>query len=201
MKYLYSLLFFFISFIIVAQEQPINSNPNKAIKFHLENLQDEQYIPEEAAKVIHPDIEENRKSLAVKLKHVLDGQGLYIDLDIVPKDNNYFDSLSNANRYYLARERFPDLYVEKVGEKWFYSKKTVSKIEEWHNETFPFGTDKLMELLPKNGHKKLIGLYIWQYVGIFLLIALTFILHKIFSFIIEKVFIRFINKLGFKHLA
>ncbi|UII21066.1 mechanosensitive ion channel family protein [Fulvivirga ligni] len=204
-----SLLFtFFIVFISFGQSEdsdPLEyslATPYNTIYTHLYFLQDDNNHPEIAAKTFNPELvtQKEAERLAIKLKQILDGDAIYVDLDEVPHVPNYVDSLSNKSRYYLTK-KYPDLYVEKVGNKWYFSKKTIRGIPQWHKQVYPFGTDKLLELLPSFGSKKVMGLYVWQMLGILILIVLAFVLHKLFTFLIEKLIIQLLLRLGYKKLA
>ena len=159
------------------QEYQLTS-PYQTLLTHLKFLQDESYKPEVAAAAFFDGKQENknRKQLAVQLKQILDGKGMYIDFDIVPSDANYIDSTTNKHRYYINRNIYPELYLEKKGSSWYYSDATVSKISTWHKEVYPYGTDQLLNILPKIGNKKYLGLYIWQAFGVLLLIIISFII-------------------------
>ena len=134
------------------------SSPYEVIYNHLKYLQEEEYIPSQAAKSLyHSDLSPKQlEGLAIELKQILDGTGSYVALDDVPKAGNYYDSLFNKHRYVLFDD-YPDIYVQKYGEHWYYSNKTVREIDRIHKEVYPFGTDKLLNLLPKLGSKKYFG--------------------------------------------
>lgn len=178
------------------------STPYNTVLTHLEYLQDDNYHPGVAAKVFNPNRVEKKhaKQLAIELKQIYDGRGIYIDLEEIPRERDYKDSVSRKSRYYIMPKKYPDLYLEKIGKRWYYSNKTASKIDTWHKEVYALGTDKLLELLPAGG-SKYFGLYTWQLVGILILITAAFILHKLFTFVFEKLIIELMVRLGYKRLA
>ncbi|MDH5367010.1 MAG: mechanosensitive ion channel family protein [Cyclobacteriaceae bacterium] len=180
------------------------SSPYHTVLTHLKFLQDENYKPDISAKVFdEKDIGKNinGEQLAIKLKQILDGKGMYIDLDIIPKEMNYKDSITYHQRYYINKSLYPQLYVEKKGQNWFYSASTITNIPIWHKEVYPYGTDKLLSILPKVGHDKYLGLYLWQILGILFLIVLSFVVHKIFTFLIEKILLKVFHRLGYVRIA
>lgn len=178
------------------------STPYHTVLTHLKYLQDESYYPNVSAKVFDPEYVggESAKNLAIELKQVYDGKGLYIDLDEIPNRSGYRDSITGKNRFYLFPDKYPELYLEKKGQRWYYSNRTAKKIDEWHKRVYRFGTDKLLEILPQGGEKYL-GLYSWQLLGILILIAASFILHKIFTLIFEKLIIQLLMRFGYRRLA
>ena len=79
-KFLWLLVF--IPFISKAQDSTkVNiSNPHATIYTHLYFLQDDTYEPVKASKTILGFSQEIAIQKAIKLKKILDGKGLYVDL-------------------------------------------------------------------------------------------------------------------------
>ncbi len=171
-------------------------SPYQTILTHLKYLQEESYYPDLAAEVFNRRDFNRREArdLAIKLKQVLDGKGLYIELEDVPKQGNYLDSASNRSRYILV-STYPDIYVEKQGDKWYYSRRTATIVEDYHKEVFPFGT------LPKMGTNKYFGLYLWQYIGILILVGASFLIHRLLTFLLDRLITRVLFRAGYKEVA
>ena len=178
------------------------ASPYHTVLTHLAFLQDENYQPSVSAKTFHPDhiTSGEAEKTAIKLKQILDGRGIWIDLERIPKANEHLDSASNKHRFYLT-DKYPDLYVERIGDNWYFSKRSIAMIPLWHKEVYPWGTDKLLTWLPSLGTTKYFGLHTWQLIGVFMLIILSFLLHKLLTLLIEKLIIQFLMKLGYKRLA
>lgn len=179
------------------------STPYDAVLNHLKYLQADNYLPNVASKsLIHENrSEEAIEELGIKLKQIFDGSGLYIELDEIPRVRNYKDSITNKARY-IVSHKFPDIYLEKYDQRWQYSKKSLKKIEELHQQVYPFGTGNLLQLLPPNaGGVKVFGLWGWQLLGILILVIICVVLHKIFTLVIEKIIIQILLRLGYKKLA
>ncbi|WP_020532232.1 mechanosensitive ion channel family protein [Flexithrix dorotheae] len=178
------------------------SSPQASVITQLKFLQDESYNPELSAKALDGTevSQEELIALTIKLKQIYDGSGHYIDTDMVPYDPNYRDTLKNNQNTYTVVAAFPQIYLSKVGNKWLYSRYTVSKIDEIHEEIYPYGTSELLEIANKLGKKgkltskKYLGLYLWQHIGLWLIIFFCFIGHKIFTFIFEKLILRLLIK-------
>ncbi|HEY8402584.1 MAG TPA: mechanosensitive ion channel domain-containing protein [Cytophagaceae bacterium] len=171
------------------------STPYHTIQTHIQNLSDDNYHPEIAALTLNAEdlTQEEAAELAIKLKQIYTGRGYYIDLEEISKDADYYDSLNNEAKFYPFSDD-KDIYLRKVGDKWLYSKKTISLIPQKHKALFPFGTDVLLDVLQKYSHNKLLGLYYWQYIAILILILFSFIAHKIFTFLLGEIFFRIIYK-------
>lgn len=197
------LLFFLVlSTSLIAQEKvKVDlSNPNSTIYTHLYFLQSDSYEPENAAAVIYGFEGKEAQKIAIKIKKVLDGKGLRVDFSKVPKDAMFSDTTGYkiGNRYVLFPHQMPDVYLDKIGDKWYYSIETATNIDEIYNSVYPWFSEKLQQLIPKIGHKKFLKIELWQYLGMFILIAicvlLFYILHKIVYFLLRKIQFWIIHK-------
>lgn len=178
------------------------SSPYAAVRTHLYYLQPDHYDENLAAAAFRqPGIsQEEAVTNAIKLKQIWDGEGNYIHMDELPKDPNYQDSTKNKNQYMVSSSH-PEIYLVKTGKEWKYSKTTQDAISTIHDTVFPFGTDKLLELLPRAGTKKIMGLYLYQYLGILILALLSVVVHRVFTFLFEQIITRMLLKAGYEKLA
>lgn len=183
---------------VVTGEAELHS-PFHTVLTHLRFLQMDNWVPELAAEVFRTeDVGDEGERYAVMLKQILDGKGLFVDIDIIPQDANYIDSASRRHRYYIFKN-IPEIYVEKHGDNWYYSRRTVEVIPRLHRETFPFGSDFLMNLFPEFGQQRFLGLHVWQHIGVFFIILIALILHKLmtvtFSFFINRMVVYYEKEL------
>ena len=188
-------LLLFVSFFTNAQDsiRVDMSNPHATVYTHLYFLQTDSYQPKKAAKTILGLSEEKAIEKAIKIKQVLDGKGLFVDVNRIPVDANYKDTIGYSSyfRYVLFPQRMPQIYVEKIGESWYYSLETVAKIDALYKEVFPWYVQKLQKMIPNSGHSKFFGLELWQFVGVLLMLALGYviflIIKRIAFFILRKI--------------
>ena len=206
MNRVYLIFTFFCSFHLLSAQQGSLpgkfTSPYDVIYNHLKYLQEDSYQPDQAAKSLYAgDLSaEELEKLAVELIQFYDGTGSFVYLDEVPRNVDYYDSLINKSRYTPFPD-YPDVYVEKYGDQWLYSKRTVQEIDRLHKSVYPFGTDKLLNLLPKLGSKKYLGLHLWQLIGIFIIILISYALHKVLTFIFKNLLVKLLNKYGKVELA
>jgi MscS family membrane protein len=208
MRYFLLLVLFFAHSAFSQKEDAKTLSPNSlaspraTVKTFLSNLQEDEFHPQLAAKTLNPEYVDAKDAslLITQLKQVLDGAGILIDLDEIPENPNYADS-TEQQKFYLSEIEFPEIYLQKTDGKWYFSKKTISKIPELHKSIFPFGTDKLMNILPKMGTKKVLGLHSWQYISILILILICVIIHKVLSWLFDWVFYQFLKNRGYGNIA
>ncbi|WP_114748652.1 mechanosensitive ion channel family protein [Pleomorphovibrio marinus] len=180
------------------------SSPYHSTLTFFYNLSEEHYNPEKSARTLDLSGQptDNAVKLAIKLKQVFDGRGIYVRVNDIPNEPNYRDTLrNNQQRYYFDTQRLPTVFLEKVGNEWKFSSFTVSQINELHQETFPLGTDKLLNILPRIGTDVYFGLHLWQLVGLFLLLLLIFTSHKLFTFVVDRGLHYMLVKFGYGHVA
>ncbi len=186
-----------------AEEVQVNiSTPYHTLRTHLHFLQPDSYDEEKAARAfLHPELDpEEAREAAVKLKQVFDGKGYYIEVDDAPADPDHQDTLHNEHRY-VPTHHLPEIYLAKRGDSWLYSLESIREIDRLHREVFPFGPDLLIELFPRTGQFKFAGLYLWQHLGILLLILFSFLIHKLLTFLINKLLYKGASKMGYDKLV
>ena len=165
------------------------SSPQAAVQTFLSNLQEETYNDSLAARpfLVGDRSLKDAKSIAIKFKRVLDGKGIYIYLDEIPASKNYYDSARNKHKYILVND-YPKIFLLKGENKnWHFSDSSIDEINALYKSTFRFGSGQLLNLLPKLGTKKMLGLHSYQYIAIFLLAFISALIYKLFAFFTERI--------------
>ncbi|MEL7119264.1 MAG: mechanosensitive ion channel family protein [Bacteroidota bacterium] len=181
--------FFCLSFPILSYSQTFDTvritldDPYNTVLTHLHYLQEATYRPDLSARTLFGVEDSSRaEKLAIQLKQILDGKGLYVQIRSIPQDSNYIgDTLSRESFYTLFPEELPEIYVEKIEGKWYYSPESIAAVPALHKEVYPFGADLVLNLLPKGAHRKILGLALWQYAGILIIIVAALILYLIIA--------------------
>ncbi|MFT5168123.1 MAG: MscS family membrane protein [Saprospiraceae bacterium] len=174
--------------------EPTLENPYNSIYVHLYYLQPESYRPDVAAVTLF----RSKDSLtlikdAIMLKQIFDGNGLFVRLNQLPQEPDYIDSTSQKSYYTPFPIELPEVYLERIGGKWLYSKETIDQISRLHKKTYPMGTDRLLTLLPTMGQKRFLGLATWQYLTIGLVILFGWLFYKILSGLLVPLGKRMLN--------
>ena len=179
-------LLFLVSFIANAQKDSVNvdlSNPHATLYTHLYFLQSDSYQPKKAAKTILGMSEKEAVKKVIRIKKILDGKGLIVDFDLVPKNPNFKDTVrfSSRQKYTPFPERMSEISLEKEGENWYYSAETIKKTDVIYSAVFPWYVQKIQDVVPEIGHKKLMGIEYWQVFMAIIFVLLTVILFYIFK--------------------
>jgi MscS family membrane protein len=172
------------------------TSPYQTVLTHLYYLQDNHWFPDSAAmtlNIANPKGTEAQDK-AIKLKQFLDGSGYFIDVDALPRDPNYTDTVSGLHKLLLTSAE-PDIFLYKKPRGWVYSWTTVQALDRLHARVFPFGT---MKWLPKWSQKHFLGMRLWQFLGVIFFIVFTFLLHKLLTNLLggllESVLQRYVRK-------
>ncbi len=188
---------------LAASEVRVNvSTPYHALRTHLHFLQPDSYDADKAAQAfMHPELNpEEARDYAIRLKQVFDGKGFFIELDKAPNDAFHTDTLHNEH-IYIPTHHLPEIYLAKRGDRWLYSLESIRRIDPLHREVFPFGPDLLIDLFPGAGQYTFAGLYLWQHLGILLLILVSFLIHKLLTFLLGKLLYKSASKMGYDKLV
>lgn len=173
------------------------ATPQSSVKNHLEYLQDDgDFNPRLSARSLDSTgySQKELEKLAIQLKQVFDGAGEALEIQNISNDSNYVDSKKSGNKVYnLDVGSLSGVYLYKKGGHWIYSSQTVKNIPKYLKEVYPFGIDKLLKLFPRTG-STYFGMHTSQLVGLFLLIFISFLVHKILSFILKKILINTVLK-------
>ncbi|OJX60952.1 MAG: hypothetical protein BGO89_05150 [Candidatus Kapaibacterium thiocyanatum] len=126
---------------------------------------------------------------AGQLKTFLDVRGLFVDLESVPNDPNYKDSATDQNIYRPFIDE-PRITLERVGSEWYMSRRTVASVPDLYAEIYPFGLDRFVALFPMQG-TRILGLYVWQHIGLAIILILGFIIGRVIAAITMRLLKRF----------
>ena len=179
------------------------SSPRSLIKELSKYMSEDNYRPDVAQQIIyykHLPHREERIDRILKLKRFVDAKGVIIDFSTIPDDPNYIDSLHLDLHEFVLTPRFAELYVEKIGDRWYLSKETVDKIPELFEKAYPFGSDRLLKYLPSN-QSTYLGLMVWQHIAILILLVISFIFNKGLSWVVHYIITRILFRFGLKELA
>lgn len=101
--------------ILSAQQSPDSSflSPYHTINYFLYYQKQETYDLGKSSNALFASGAAKNKELASQIKAILDGNGLFVQMNNLPRDPNYTDSVSQQNIYILFPDKTPDIYLEK----------------------------------------------------------------------------------------
>lgn len=183
--------------------KPDLSTPWHSVLTHIYFLQSDNYDVDKAAMpFLHPGVDSvQARDIAVKLKQAWDARGYLVNFDNVPRETNYIDSVSER-QIFAPISQTPKIFVERQPNgEWRYSINSFDDIEAFHQEVFPYGSDLLADIFSERGSVRFFGLYLWQHIGILLIIIISFLLHKFFTFLFNRLLYRGAHKLGYDKIV
>ncbi len=178
--------------IAPVEEKPVSlESPFSTLRSHFNNLLPKNYHPEFAAQTLATEglTEKEREKLAIEIQQIFVGSGHYIRLKSVPADSGYKDT-AGIHRYILW-EAYPEIYLEKKGKKWRYSRLSLSAVPRIHEEIYPLGTAKLLDMMPRNSLQTFFGMFYWQWLGMLILVAAGILGYMIINWLLGFLIKRF----------
>ena len=190
--YALALILFSVSLFGQIDSSFVNNNPYTVIYNHLYYLQNDSYVPTRAMLSLQPGLI-NAEKLSIKLKQVLDGKGYFVDLNRLPRENNYRDSVSMEDVYFIDKND-PLIYVEKIDSLWYYSRTTIDAIPEMHKKLYPFGTQFLTKFQSPFWQVSLLGIKLWKWMGLLILLGAAWLIFVIIDKLSKVVFGKFLKR-------
>ena len=163
------------------------ASPHDAIWVHLYYLQAENYDPLLASTAFeHPDTN-RRIDLAIKLKQILDGEGLYVQMNTLPRETDYLDTVVNKHFYTPFPEQLPEIYLVKTDSQWHYADESNKAIPDLYKRVYPMGTHRLVSLFSGKSSTQVLGVSLWQASGLLILVAFSILLYFCVAWLLRQV--------------
>ena len=186
------------------------STPYNTIVNHLMFLDDSLYKPSISARTLNLSPKDSvlAKELAIKLKQIYLGSKKHVlNIDELSTDSNYIDTLTNTHVYY-PNTKYQELYLEKIGDKWLYSKSTTELINSAHKKMYSSDAEVIFRFSDKfkriSGSKKSILInqyYAWQMYMLIYFILIGAILYLINSFLIKRILYKILANNKYKKIT
>lgn len=159
--------------VVWAQDAPSCQSPRDAAASLLDWLQPSSWDPAKAATCldVSPEQAADRTRLAIQLKQVLDARGLYVPVGDLPTDAGHRDAYGEHR--VVPVPALPVVVLEKVGDRWLFSRGTLQGVPGLYRETFSAALLTLQEHLPPVFFTRLpvLNLLLWQGLYFVLLVA------------------------------
>lgn len=166
--------------------------PAATIFKHESNLRLDNYKPAKAGQTLYGAGTNEAPRLAEQLKKVMDAYGIAVDTNLLSNDPNFIDTVSGKHVYYPF-ENHKKIYLQKVGNEWYYSQETVKHIPDLYKSVFPRGSETISHYLKKLGNGVFLGFEQWQWLGFIILIFGAIALYFI-TFILSKKLVHAITR-------
>ena len=173
--------------------------PRKAIESLLYWQQPEHANLEKASRCLDrsrmTDPAQQAPDLASKLKKTLDGRGLYVEMNDLPDETDYKNP-ADKSEYELFPAVLGGVKVVKQGDDWVFSASSLERVPELYSDTYQLGIEDLGDWMPEWLRGEVLGVELWQFVGVLVLVFLALILQKLVVFTIGTYLTRLAGKLN-----
>jgi MscS family membrane protein len=116
--------------------------------------------------------------LAVMLKKVLDARALWVPVDELPVDPTYRNA-DGLPSHTLFREELGGIVVVRKDNRWVFSASTLQTVPALYQANVPQGIESLARSLPAPLRRYIIGVQIWQLIGILLLVLIALTVQRL----------------------
>lgn len=173
--------------------------PHAAVESLVYWQQPQHYDLFEAARCLDLSREESHKIgplRAEQMKEVMDARGLVVQLEVVPSDANYKNSMGQER--FTPFPKFPKLYLEKVGHKWLWSASSVENTPRLYDQTFVVDVNNVVNKLPDWAQKQHFGISAWQVLGLFFILLLAIAIRSLVTWLVAGQARRVMQRAGAK---
>ena len=172
--------------------------PQQALYTVLYWLQPERYDPGRAAACIDRSAlkEPSREAplVAENLKKLLDARGLYVMWEDIPDKADY--EKDGEAQFGVYPDTLGGVNIVKKDTRWVISSASLDRINELYRKTVPAGFDDIVKALPEWLRGRVVGLQVWQLLGIVLLIFLGLGVQRLVVFLFATYLRRIAGKLN-----
>lgn len=189
----YKLLFCFLlsTFFSFSAIVESNNSPYDVVYNHTHFMKKNAYDELQAASSFNIANKKKRIEAAKMLKEILDVKfDVYSIVNKIPDDPNYTDSATRRHIFVLY-DKLPQVFVEKINDKWFYSQATIDALPSLHKKIFPFGTNIWAKWFPVQQNEEYLKLHPWQWIGIGIItlafLLCFFVLRYLFRFLFYRI--------------
>ena len=138
-----------------------------------------------------PDAE--RRASALRLRSVINAQGLWVEMNLVPSDPDHRDEITRQHRVAPLPMRMPDFVLTRGDDLgWRISEHTIQSIDTLYQETFSWYARSLFEILPPVFDRSFLGFTLWQVVGLLVLGLVAWAA----QLLLRALFARFLRQVG-----
>ena len=121
--------------------------------------------------------------LAVRLKRVLDARGVFVPVDELPLEAGFLNASGHA-RHGFEHPAVGVLDVVRSGDRWLLSSRALDRVPALYAQVVPGWLARALDSLGPWAQHRFLGLPVWQYVGLFVLLLVGFIVQRLCVFLI-----------------
>ena len=173
-----------------AQYAPDCSTPRRAMETFIRNLPDDFDAPADAITCFDfsrfDGGEQAKQEAVIRLKRVLDATGHFVYFDQIPDEPEYIEKESGQARFIPFPSEFPDIQLQKKGDRWVFSVSTVTAVPGLYRQTFALDLERFKSRMPDYLRGHFFGAEIWHWLALLLLIALSIVVSRLCHIILIR---------------
>ena len=186
------ILFGKYSYLVAADSDssvPFNhfSNPYQTVMVFNENMKTGNFQNPLIQKSFN-DTTTNQAEILHKAKilfKILDRKKIDASLRTLPRNPDYIDTITGERKVVIFPD-LPQLYLEKIGDKWFFSNYSLTSLDNIYSEAIPSNIENLINTMPRFGQNDAINDFIYSVIRFILLLIVLFSIRFISRVIIIR---------------
>lgn len=173
------------------------STPQAAARTLFDWQTPQQYDPGRAATCIAVPSNASGARLAVQLKQVLDGRGIYFPVDSLAASPDPVDEGGVPITTLSPLHQLPVVSIVRDDDgSWRFSRTTAQAIPKLYADTFSPLSAQLQSSLPPAMYRRFAGLYLWQFVFGAALLAVAWLAGHAARVLLKRTLSRFLRRAG-----
>jgi len=133
---------------------------------------------------------------------ILEGTGTIIKLNTVSRNPEYYDTLTRDHRF-VIHAKYPQIYLQRRNDSWQFQPSVLIELQTLHEQLFKFGNNLFLQDMADETllGKRVMGLELWQWLGILTVLIISLLIRTVFSLIFEKLLMKFLDRLDKTHIG
>ncbi|MCA9540279.1 MAG: mechanosensitive ion channel family protein, partial [Myxococcales bacterium] len=163
------------------------ASPRAAAATFLDNLQPDQYLPRKAIECFARPrgmTDDQLIARAKDLKAVLDARGLYVVMDDLSPKNDVLDERGRLRSDLV--DGADGVELRRIDGRWVFPATVVDRVPVLYRETFSGFSEAVLARLPGALRATVFGYEIWQFAGLLLLLALSFLVSRFVGLLVRN---------------
>ena len=136
------------------------------------------------------------EAAAKRVKALFDARALFVKVDELPDEPSYVDPKTGSARVVVHPELPQVVVMRQADGQWRWTADSINRVEELYGQQFSLLGDSLIEKMPKSLRGKFLGVEIWQYLALALLMLLALVVRKVIQVLVQTRIRRLVERYG-----
>jgi MscS family membrane protein len=177
--------------------------PRQAVQSLFDGLEADSYDQARAIRCVDRAGRSKAKRLeaARRTKTLYDSKGLYVAVEGVPDQPDYEDPRSGRHEF-VPHHALPNVVIARQADgQWRWTRASLDRVDELYRRSYTKLGDAVIERLPASLRGEVLGVALWQYLALLLVLLVGLVARKIIHFVVSNRITKLADRLGQKWAA